>query len=44
MVRRVIEEKGLDTEVMRIEKFVKSDLNSSSKIKRKIVEDLRSNY
>lgn len=44
MVRRVIEEKGLDTKVLRIGKFVKSDLNSSSKIKRKIVEDLKSNY
>ncbi len=44
MARRIVEERGLDVEVHRLEKFVKEDLDSSSKIKRKIVEDLRSNY
>ncbi len=42
MARLVIEEKGLDIEIVRIGRFGPSDLNSSSKIKRKIVEDLRS--
>ena len=42
MARRVVEEKGLDIEIVRIGRFGPSDLNSSSKIKRKIVEDLRS--
>ena len=42
MARRVVEEKGLDVEIVRIGRFGPSDLNSSSKIKRKIVEDLRS--
>ena len=44
MARRIVEERGLDIEVHRLDKFVKEDLDSSSKIKRKIVEDLRSNY
>lgn len=44
MARRIVEERGLDIEIHRLEKFVKEDLDSSSKIKRKIVEDLRSNY
>jgi FAD synthetase len=39
--RRVIERGGLDIKVIRLERFGKSDLNSSSKIKRKIVEDFR---
>lgn len=42
MARRVVEEKDLDIEIARIGRFGPSDLNSSSKIKRKIVEDLRS--
>jgi len=41
-VRRVVEEKGLNLRIIKIRKFGKSDLNSSSKIKRKIVEDWRS--
>jgi FAD synthetase len=44
MAQRIIEEEDLDIEVHRLEKFVKEDLDSSSKIKRKIVEDLRSYY
>ena len=40
MARQVIEEKKLNISVTMLEKFGKSDLNSSSKIKRKIVEDL----
>jgi FAD synthetase len=44
MAQRIIEEKDLDIEVHRLEKFVKKDLDSSSKIKSKIVEDLRSYY
>ena len=42
MIRRVVEEKGLNIEIVRIGRFGPFDLNSSSKIKRKIVEDLRS--
>ncbi len=41
MAKEAIEEKGLPIQVVKIGKFGKSDLNSSSKIKRKIVEDLR---
>jgi len=41
MAKEAIEEKGLPIQVVKIDKFGKSDLNSSSKIKRKIVEDLR---
>ena len=37
-VRRVVEEKGLDIRVVRIGRFGKEELNSSSKIKRRIVE------
>ena len=44
MARKIVEEQGLDIKVHRLEKFVKEDLDSSSKIKRKIVEDLRSFY
>ena len=40
MARKIIQERRLDIEVHRLEKFVKEDLDSSSKIKRKIVEDL----
>ena len=40
--RRIIEEKGLELRVVRIGRFGEEDLNSSSKIKRKIVENLRS--
>ena len=42
MAREAIEKKGLPIEIVKIGRFGKSDLNSSSKIKRKIVEDLRS--
>lgn len=41
MARSMVDEKGLDIIIVRIGKFGESDLNSSSKIKRKIVEDLR---
>jgi FAD synthetase len=41
MARKAIDQKGLPIKVVRIGRFGKSDLNSSSKIKRKIVEDLR---
>ena len=41
MAKEAIEKKGLPIQVVKIGKFGKSDLNSSSKIKRKIVEDLR---
>jgi FAD synthetase len=44
MARKVVEEKKLDIKIERMSKFVKSDLNSSSSIKRKIVEDLRYAY
>ena len=37
-VRKFIEEKGLKIEVVRIRKFGKEELNSSSKIMRKIIE------
>lgn len=37
-VRKVVAEKGLDIQVVKIGKFGKYDLNSSSKIKRKIIE------
>ncbi len=42
MAREAIEKKDLPIEIVKIGRFGKSDLNSSSKIKRKIVEDLRS--
>jgi len=38
-VRRIIAERGLDIEVVRIGRFGDEELSSSSKIKRKIVED-----
>jgi FAD synthetase len=41
---KTIEERGLKIEVMRISRFGETDLDSSSKIKRKIVEDLGSTY
>ena len=37
-VRKVVAEKGLDIRVVRIGRFGKKELNSSSKIKRRIVE------
>jgi FAD synthetase len=37
-VRRYIEEKGLAIDVVRIEKFEEDELDSSSKIKQKIIE------
>ena len=40
-VRKFIEEKGLKIEVVRIRKFGKEELNSSSKIMRKIIESYR---
>jgi FAD synthetase len=40
MAIQVINERGLKIEVKRIKKFGQPDLDSSSKIKRKIVEDL----
>jgi FAD synthetase len=40
-VRKAVEEKGLDVKVVRIGRFGKKELNSSSKIKRRIVEAYR---
>lgn len=40
-VRRLIEEKGLEIEVVKIRKFGKEELNSSSKIMRKIIESYK---
>ena len=37
-VRRVVEEEGLDVQVVRIGRFGREELNSSSKIKRRIAE------
>ena len=39
MAQRALEERGLKGKVVKLDRFGKSDLNSSSKIKRKIVED-----
>jgi len=39
--RRIVMKKGLELRVVRIGRFGKQDLNSSSKIKGKIVEDWR---
>ena len=44
MAREAIDEKGLNIEVIRISRFAQDDLDSSSKIKRKIVEDRFSTY
>ena len=44
MARKVVLLKGLDIRVVKLGKFGQSDLDSSSKIKRKIVEDLRGSY
>ena len=41
MITRLVNEKNLPINVVKLEKFGRSDLNSSSKIKRKIVEDLK---
>jgi len=41
---KAIEERGLKIQVKRISRFGRTDLDSSSKIKRKIVEDLGSAY
>lgn len=38
MVKKTISEKGLNTRVVRIGKFGEDELNSSSEIKRKIIE------
>jgi len=38
-VRNLIRERGLNIELVKIEKFGKDELNSTSKIKRRIVED-----
>jgi len=40
-VRRAVAEKGLDIKVVRIGRFGKKELNSSSKIKRRIAEAYR---
>ena len=40
-VRKFIEEKGLKIEVVRIRKFGREELNSSSKIMRKIIESYK---
>ena len=40
-VRRFIEEKGLKIEVVKIRKFGREELNSSSKIMRKIIESYK---
>lgn len=37
-VRKAVAEKGLKVQIVKIEKFGKEELNSSSKIKRKIIE------
>lgn len=37
-VQRVVEEEGLDVQVVRIGRFGRAELNSSSKIKRRIAE------
>ena len=44
MASKAIEERGLKIEVKRIKRFAHDDLDSSSKIKRKIVEDRFSTY
>jgi len=44
MAKKAIEEQGLKVEVKRISRFGQNDLDSSSKIKRKIVEDRFSTY
>ncbi len=44
MAKTAIQERGLKIDVMRISRFAQDDLDSSSKIKRKIVEDLGSSY
>jgi FAD synthetase len=44
MAKEAIDEKGLSIKVKRISRFGQSDLDSSSKIKRKIVEDRHSAY
>jgi len=41
MARRVVEERGINLRIVRMRRFGRADLNSSSKIKRKIVEDWR---
>ena len=41
MANKLIKEKKLPIKVIKIDRFGRSDLNSSSKIKRKIVEDLK---
>jgi FAD synthetase len=44
MAAKAIEKRGLKIEVRRIKRFAQDDLDSSSKIKRKIVEDRFSTY
>ena len=41
-VRKVVTEKGLDIQVVKIGRFGKDELDSSSKIKRKIIESFKS--
>lgn len=40
-VRKYVKEKGLNIEVIKVDKFGKDELNSSSKIKQKIIEHFR---
>jgi FAD synthetase len=40
-VRKAVAETGVDVEVVRIGRFGKKELNSSSKIKRKIIKSFR---
>jgi len=40
-VRKAVAEKGLNVQIVKVGKFGKDELNSSSKIKRKIIEALR---
>ena len=44
MAKKAIYERGLNVEVKRISRFAQNDLDSSSKIKRKIVEDRFSSF
>ncbi len=44
MANKSIDERGLKIDLKRISRFAQNDLESSSKIKRKIVEDLGSAY
>ena len=43
ILRKVLDEKKLSIEVLRVSQFTERDLVSSSKIKRKIIENYRAN-